>query len=429
MIETYNFTKMNSNRFNQLRSQYQIVAVDDYDQKPSRIYIAKSTNEETELTEVIAIDFYQLAVYEPQKAGSYAKFMCPIRKILPEKDNVDEIWQEIENLPETIKNEIIKLTKTKNEQMENLNFKNAYYIKLGEKGSWAKDSIEKGIVRIGWSKVNLNDLLNDDWNIIENTIKQDFLERGKMTGATQDYKALKRFCNATVNDVFITFYEKRMYWCNLKDSFIEKDFISKYRKTIDGWHCTPINNSEKILYSNEISGKISKTEAFRATLCHYKTEEIEIINRIINGIPNPKVELIQTKKKEIVELIKAILTDLHWKDCEILTDLIFQQSGWHRISMSGGSMEFIDFEYIEPINKDRYIVQVKSGAKKSDFIDYQNRFIHQGFRKLYFVSFNPDKSLIGYKSEKENIEIICEDSLATMIFDLGLLEWVLKKSF
>jgi len=240
---------------------------------------------------------------------------------------------------------------------------------------------------------------------------------------------LKRFCEATVNDVFITFYEGKMYWCNLNDSFIEQDHISKYRSTIDGWHCSPINKSEKIFYSNEISGKITKTQAFQATLCQYKSDEIQIINRIINGIPNPKVEMIQTKKKEIIELIKAILTDLHWKDCEILTDLIFQQSGWRRISMSGGSMEFMDFEYVEPINKDRYIVQVKSGAKKSDFIDYQNRFSYQGFRKLYFVSFNPDKSIIGYKSEQENIEILYGDSLATLILDLGLLEWVLNKSF
>ncbi len=43
--------------------------------------------------------------------------------------------------------------------MKEINFKNAYYIKLGEKGIWAEDSIEKGIVRIGWNKVNFNDLV------------------------------------------------------------------------------------------------------------------------------------------------------------------------------------------------------------------------------------------------------------------------------
>lgn len=422
---------MDTNRFSQLLNHYKIVAVDEYDQTPSRIYLAKSTNEVTELTEVIAIDLCNPAVYEPQKAGSYAKFMRPIRKILPEKDNVDEMWQQIENLPETIKNEIINLTKSKNEQMEELTFKKAYYIKLGEKGAWAEDSIEKGIVRIGWNKVNFNDLVNNNWEIIKNSIRQDFSERGKKTGSTQDYEALNRFCEATINDVFITFYKGKMYWCNLNDSFIEQDNISKYRKTIDGWHCSPINKSEKIFYSNEISGKISKTQAFQATLCQYKSEEIKVINRIINGIPNPVVKEIESNKDIILEKIEQLLQDLHWKDCEILADLIFQQSGWRRISMSGGSMEFVDMEYVEPINNYHYAVQVKSGAKSTDVDDYSKELEDRSFEKMFFVVFNPDKSIneeLQRNYQDKRMEILYGKRLANYIFDLGLLLWLLKKS-
>jgi hypothetical protein len=101
---------MNSNRFSQMRSQYQIVAVDDYDQKPLRICIAKTTNEVNELTEVIAIDLNKPTVYEPQKAGSYAKFMCPIRKILPEKDNIESMWRRISKLPEIQFEELLRIT-------------------------------------------------------------------------------------------------------------------------------------------------------------------------------------------------------------------------------------------------------------------------------------------------------------------------------
>ncbi len=313
--------------------------------------------------------------------------------------------------------------------MKKINFENAYYIKLGEKGSWAEDSIANGIARIGWSKVHIDDIQKDNWDGIRNVIKQSYNERGKKTGSTQDYEALKRFCDAKVNDVFISFYKEKMFWCNLNDSPLEQDTKSKYRQTQNGWSCSPIIDPSRVFHSNEISGKISKTQAFQGTLCMYKPEEVDIINRIINGIPNPNVAHVQKKKDEICELIITILTDLHWKDCEILTDLIFQQSGWQRVSMAGGSMEFMDFEYVEPINKDRYIVQVKSGAKRSDFLKYQDKFIHEEYRKLFFVSFNPHHDLLGYRSEQENIKNLCGYDLATLIFDLGLVKWVLKKSF
>lgn len=313
--------------------------------------------------------------------------------------------------------------------MKMINFKNAYYIKLGEKGSWAEDSIANGIVRIGWSKAHIDDIQKDNWNVIQNVIKQDYINRGKKTGWTSDYNALEHFAKATDKDVFITFYNQNMYWCQVDDTAIRQDNKSKYRKTQNGWSCSPLIDPNRVFHSNEISGKISKTQAFQGTLCMYKPEEVDIINRIINGISNPVVAQIQAKKKEICELITTILTDLHWKDCEILTDLIFQQSGWHRVSMAGGSMEFMDFEYVEPINNDRYIVQVKSGAKRSDFLKYQDKFIHEEYRKLFFVSFNPHHDLLGYMSEQENIKNLCGYDLATLIFDLGLVEWVLKKSF
>ena len=123
------------------------------------------------------------------------------------------------------------------------------------------------------------------------------------------------------------------------------------------------------------------------------------------------------------------MKDLHWKDCEILTDMIFQQTGWQRVSMQGGSMEFMDMEYLDPINKETYAVQVKSGANKSDFINYAEKFNERVNRKFFFIAFNPDSSLEQYKNENVNIELLFGDKLSELIFDLGLLNWVLNKSF
>lgn len=313
--------------------------------------------------------------------------------------------------------------------MEEMKIKNAYYIKLGERGIWAEDSISNGIIRIGWKNLFLTDINNGNWDSIKRITKKDFNDRNKKNGATQDYEALKRFCQATEEDVFITFYKGLMHWCILDHSPVEEDDRSKFRKTINGWSSISLNGSKKAFNSNDISGRISKTQAFQGTLCKYTEEETEIICRMINDIPNPKVAEINDKKKEICGIITELIKDLQWKDCEILADLIFQQSGWHRVSMSGGSMEFMDMEYLDSINNERYIVQVKSGAKLTVFKEYEQKIKGREFKKLFFVVFHPDKSLELYQNERPDVDILFGDKLSELIFDLGLLNWVLKKSF
>jgi len=181
--------------------------------------------------------------------------------------------------------------------MESVKFRNAYYIKLGEKGKWADNSIENGIVRIGWKKVPLDYINNGNWENVKMIIQMDNHNRNKKNGATQDYKALKNFSDATEEGVFITFHKGLMYWCIMDILTVGEDDISKYRKTKNGWCYNPINESRKVFNSNEISGRISKTQAFQGTLCKYSEEETKIITRIINDIPNPEVADIQENKR------------------------------------------------------------------------------------------------------------------------------------
>jgi hypothetical protein len=97
--------------------------------------------------------------------------------------------------------------------------------------------------------------------------------------------------------------------------------------------------------------------------------------------------------------------------------------------MSGGSMEFMDMEYLDSINNERYLVQVKSGASLSDFKKCEQEIIGRKFKKLFFVIFHPDKSLEFYQNERPDVDILFGYKLSELIFDLGLLNWVLKKSF
>ncbi len=106
---------MSLNTFSYLLNQYKVVAVDDYDQIPYRIYIAPSGNQVTELTKVICIDLDHLVVFAPQMIGSYAKFMTPIRLIDPNHDNIEDIKKRIEELPDLVKIDLVRIMEEKPE--------------------------------------------------------------------------------------------------------------------------------------------------------------------------------------------------------------------------------------------------------------------------------------------------------------------------
>ncbi len=139
--------------------------------------------------------------------------------------------------------------------MEKITFRDAFYIKLGKQGLW-EDELNIGEkARVGWKNIDLSDIHNKNWDRIKETIKEEF---GVKQGATQDYNALKSFCDATSDDVFITFSNGKLYWCTLENTQVDQDDISKFRTTKIKWNDSDIKG--KTLYINQISGRITKTQ-------------------------------------------------------------------------------------------------------------------------------------------------------------------------
>lgn len=304
--------------------------------------------------------------------------------------------------------------------MGKMTFKDAYYIKLGKQGIWENELEIGEKVRVGWKNIELSEIHNQNWEGIKETIKEEF---GEKKGATQDFNALKSFCEATEDDVIITFSNGKLYWCFLDNNEVEQDGISKYRTTKIKWSYSDING--RTLYINKISGRITKTQGFRATLC--RIDEKESLRRTINAEIPPIVEEIHQKKKELVEKVSKAFTELHWRDLEILADLIFRQSGWRRISETGEKMKYVDLVLQDPITQELFQVQVKSGASKSDFEDYVKKFSSENYSKFFFVVFNPDKSFDNFENSYENVQLLTGMELAELIIDLGLTKWVTDK--
>lgn len=307
--------------------------------------------------------------------------------------------------------------------MKKILFKNAYYLKLGKQGKWEDVLIEGTKARIGWVDISLDDINNRNWQKIKFEIEKDYKIRGKKTGATQDFNALKLFCEATIDDIFITFHYGKLYWCFLDNTKVQEDNVSKYRTTKIKWNSTDING--KPLNTDKISGKITKTQGFRATLC--KIDETETLSRIINSEKNALVNEIEMQKSALCKSIERAVMNLHWSDFEILTDIIFRQSGWHRTGKIGGNMKDFDLELEDLITKEKFKVQVKSKAGVKEFEEYAEKFEGLDFHKLFFVVFKPEKSLVNYNNNYENVQILSGLRLAEFIVDLGLTNWVLQK--
>lgn len=311
--------------------------------------------------------------------------------------------------------------------MEPITIRNAYYVKLGKKNKYAKDSIEHGKIRIEWREQTLDDVNNWRESIIR-TKNQLAREQKNLPDrkaeVSKDVSALSKIVHSTSEDVWITFHGSYLWWCQVAETEIEEDNISKFRKVTGQWMYRNIADTPLIL--NQVSGKLSKIQRFSGTICSLGTSELDDLRRLINNQPSTEFESIADARTALIRQVESGLSRLHWKDFEILVDLIFRNAGWRRVSVVGESMKYVDMELEEPITGDLYQVQVKSDATKADFTKYAEQFTEGVFKKLYFVVHNSKekwKDAPTYKS----VELILQERLAQMVVDSGLVNWLLNR--
>jgi len=311
--------------------------------------------------------------------------------------------------------------------MEPITIKSSYYVKLGKGGEWAEDSIQRGIIRIGWKEQVLDDVNNWRESVIrEKTLlarEQEGLPTTK-TVVSNDVNALSKIVHSTPEDVWITFHGSYLWWCQVAETGIEEDTVSKYRKIAGQWsHCDTEGTS---LIINQIPGRLSKIQRFSGTICSLGTDEVNDLRRLLNNQPSVDFQSISSTKATLEKQIESGLSLLHWKDFEILVDLIFRNAGWRRVSVVGESMKSVDMELEEPITRELYQVQVKSDATIANFREYADQFTEGDFRKLYFVVHNSKEKWTNAPQYK-NVELILQEQLAQMVVDSGLVNWLLKR--
>lgn len=297
----------------------------------------------------------------------------------------------------------------------------AYYLKLGRGGAWAADSIASGRARIGWRDIPLDAIRSGDWAGIRSTLQA----RAATPGAgTMDANALENFCRSTEADVWITFHASRLWWGRLKNGPVQEDATSKYRPLVDGWH----DHSEvgEPLLANQIPGAIASVQGFRATIC--RVHEQDALLRLLGGDRSPEHRGLTKAREHLAESTATAIRKLHWKDFELLVDLVFRESGWRRMSAVGKTMKSVDMELRDPTTGDQYQVQVKSRADLTEAQECKNCFDRSsGFRRYYLIVHTPAASLEAADLDDDQFELLGPDRLARMVADCGLSAWLLDR--
>jgi hypothetical protein len=306
--------------------------------------------------------------------------------------------------------------------VEAINPSRGLYIKLGRGGKWERWCIEeKQALRFGYNEVDYQKCIDGKWD----EINQSLLDLRKDKGAaTRILAQVRHFYEADCQVLWVTFYGGRLWWCFSKQEITQLDDGSKIRPTIGGWKSEGLDG--KVLSTDRLSGALLSMQGFRGTVCQVR--EFQYLVDKINGKTPPRVEEALASRDEYVHKIESVIHDLHWKDFELLVDLIFRQAGWKRLGPLGETQKTVDLDLISPITEERIGVQVKSSATLGDFREYEKRFKDmKGYSYCYFVVHKPDKSLVDYRTTNRDFKLIRTREVARMTVDYGLSEWVLSK--
>lgn len=302
-----------------------------------------------------------------------------------------------------------------------LEFRNAYYIKLGRGGCWEADSIHNGLLRLGWIHQSLSDINEGRWDVIEKQLRDE--QPNKPQVATTDLNRLKDITLSNSKDIWITFHKAKLWWARLAPGAVREDTISKYRETLDGWHDSSI--SGRLLVVNDLPGKIAQLQGFRGTAC--RVLEQQLLRRVLEGTRSALATEIANNRQALARHMEAAIRELHWKDYETLADLVFRHAGWERVSVLGQHAKAYDFELREPITGDRFVVQVKSQATRTDLINTVEQFSEADFRKVFFVVHSPAHDLQNAVDLPAHVVLVNPAHLAELALDAGLSKWLENK--
>lgn len=293
------------------------------------------------------------------------------------------------------------------------------YIKLGHRGSWEKDCVARGILRIGFGTAQperFRMCRARRWDDLAESFKQQDKSKGTVTSFTNQ---VRRFFEDDGSTLWITFVGERLYWGVVDQSQPQRDAEGAYRSILHGWRCTDQHGEP--LTKDRLSGALTKLAAYQGTSCDVKDAADYVVRRI-NGQKVPQVERAIVASAVMKSSALDLMRLLTPRDFETLVDLVFSTSGWRRVGIVGGTEKTRDLDLVLPSTDERAFVQVKSKTSSAELTEYVAKIVDGPYDRMFYV-YHTGKA----ETKDERVTVIHPERLAEMVFDAGLVSWLIRK--
>lgn len=292
------------------------------------------------------------------------------------------------------------------------------YIKLGEGGGWADECLRSDTLRIGFWTHELFDLcIKGKWNDLAREYEARGRSKSTVTSFVGQVRAVYEDDGATL---WVTFHTRRMYW-TFVDVRVPPQAMThgegSLRKTLP-WRGETIAGAP--LWMTALPGTLTKTASYPGTSCELG---LDVLRRI-NGEGVPEVQAVERVLEELQHALINAVRLMHWKDFELLIDLLFTTSGWRRQGQVGEDQSTSDIELELPSTGERAFVQIKSSATQMDLEQYRARFGGSTYDRMFFAYHTAQGQI---HSADPKITLLGADRLSRMILDAGLVNWLLDK--
>jgi hypothetical protein len=305
----------------------------------------------------------------------------------------------------------------------------ALYIKLGEGNRWAQLAFDSDTLRFGFHDVPHEQALAAvEAKDFVPAVKVFYEERGVSPGtATRYSNEVREFYTAGADVLWITFAKRRMWWC-----FADAEVIpnmgedaeatgARYRKAIHGWSDKDIKG--ETLWTNALRGSLTTVAGFRGTICRVK--EFDYLLRRLNGEETDATKATRNARLALIHTLVPLIRGLHWRDFELLVELVMTQGGWRRVSATGGVQDTVDLQLELPLTGERALVQVKSTLNQgtADEVAAELAEAAGGARAFLVYHTAPDQLSVN----QEDVTLIGPEALAERAVDVGLTTWIMGK--
>ncbi len=329
--------------------------------------------------------------------------------------------------------------------------KTVRYIKLGS----ARQALDESCISDGEAFVGFG---TDKMQMFELVMRGDFeayrqlrlveemerVRRGEISepaarsNATSSMNQVKSFVTAGEDTLWFTFYEGRLHWAVLADERPVKPDASRgiVRKVVGGWSDKDLAG-ETLLTFDTLSGRLTRTAAYRSTTCEISEDAMEYLKRRLAGQIDGAAKHASDKRGELLQALVAVIEKFTFKDFELLTELVLTSVGWRRLFLTGSSMPFADLILEQPLDGRRLVAQAKSVLTVTDIEKYAGLYearyseFEGSERTPFYFAYHTDRGDLVARNKLPELpagmKLMGPQEIADLALRAGLTDWIIDK--